>query len=214
MHPTPVTPAPDIPPDTDIASTFLAHLPRIRKHARYALRRVACPDTRDDLACEAVALAWRHFAALARRGKRPEEFVTTLALRCTQAVRAGRRLAGSDRSRDVLSPVAKVRHGVVVVRLSDRVPAPWLDPVWAGAEVVAEALAIDPKARVADQAAFRIDFPAWRARLSKRDRAVADALGAGAGTGAVARRFGLSPARVSQLREAFRASWFAFHDEL
>ena len=117
------------------------------------------------------------------RGKRPEEFVTTLALRCTQAVRAGRRLAGSDRSRDVLSPVARVRHGVVVVRLDDRVPAPWLDPAWAGAEVVAAALAIDPKARVAEQAAFRIDFPAWRARLSVRDRAVADALAAGEGTG-------------------------------
>ena len=211
MHTYPPPIAADVPHDADIASTFLAHLPRIRKHARYALRRVACPDTRDDLACEAVALAWRHFAALALRGKRPEEFVATLALRCTQAVRAGRRLAGSDRARDVLSPVAKVRHGVVVVRLGDRVSAPWLDPAWAGAEVVAEALAIDLKARVPDQAAFRVDFPAWRARLSARDRAVADALAAGERTGEVASRFGLSPARVSQLREAFRANWLAFH---
>jgi DNA-directed RNA polymerase specialized sigma24 family protein len=198
-------------PEPDIEFTFLVHLPRIRKHARYALRHVACADTRDDLACETLALAWRHFVALARRSKRPEEFVTTLALRCTQAVRAGRRLAGCERSRDVLSPIAKVRHGVVVVRLSDRVSAPWLDPAWAGAEVLAEALTIDPKARVPEQAAFRIDFPAWRARLSARDRAVADALAAGDRTGAVATRFGLSPARVSQLRDAFRASWLAFH---
>src|SRR5204863_354410 len=86
------TNAVDVLPDADLQLTFVAHLPRIRKHTRYALRNVACHDTRDDLACEAVALAWRHFAALARRGKRPEEFVTTLALRCTQAVRAGRRL--------------------------------------------------------------------------------------------------------------------------
>ena len=88
---------------------------------------------------------------------------------------------------------------------------PWLDPAWSGAEVLAEALAIDPKARVPEQAAFRVDFPAWRARLSARDRAVADALAAGERTGEVAAQFGLSPARVSQLREAFRASWFAFH---
>ena len=98
------------------------------------------------------------------------------------------------------------------MRLSDRVPAPWLDPAWVGAEVVAAALAVDPKVRVPEQAAFRIDFPAWRAGLSARDRAVADALAAGERTGDVAARFGLSPARVSQLREAFRLSWFAFHD--
>jgi hypothetical protein len=126
-------------------------------------------------------------------------------------VRAGRRLAGGERTRDVPSPLAKVRYGVAVVRLDEYVPAPWTDSVRAGAEVAA-ALAVDPRVRVADQAAFRLDFPAWRARLSVRDRAVADALAAGEQPGQVARGFALSPARVSQLREAFRASWRAFHD--
>jgi DNA-directed RNA polymerase specialized sigma24 family protein len=199
------------PSHADVRASFTDHLPRIRKHARYALRHVGCREARDDLVAEAVALAWGHFAALAGRGKRPEEFVSTLALRCTQAVRAGRRLAGSDRARDALSAVARARHGVAVVRLDDRVPAPGTDPTGPGAEVLAAALAIDPRARVAEQAAFRIDFPAWRARLGRRDRAVLDALAAGDGTGAVAARFGISPARVSQLRAAFRWSWAAFH---
>jgi hypothetical protein len=40
---------------------------------------------------------------------------------------------------------------------------------------------------------------------------VLDALAAGDGTCAVASRFGICPARVSQLREVFRESWRAFH---
>ena len=195
-----------------VREAFLVCLPRLRSHARYALRHVACPDTRADLVAEVLALGWKHFAALARRGRGPEGFVTTLALRCSQAVRSGRRLAGAERSRDALSPVARARHGVVVVRLDDYVFVPGADPGGpAGEGVVAEALAVDLKARVPDQAAFRVDFPAWRARLGRRDRAVLDALAGGAGTGEVAARFGLSPARVSQLREQFRADWLAFH---
>jgi DNA-directed RNA polymerase specialized sigma24 family protein len=196
----------------DIQATFLQHLPRITKHAQYALRHVGCRDAREELIAETLALAWRHFSDLAQRGKRPEEFVTTLALRCTQAVRAGRRLAGSDRARDVLSPIAKARHGVTVVRLGDRIPAPGEDPTGpAGEEVLAGALTIDPKARVAEQATFRIDFPAWREGFSTRDRSVLDALAAGDRPGEVAERFGICPARVSQLREAFRESWCEFH---
>jgi DNA-directed RNA polymerase specialized sigma24 family protein len=159
-----VTASLSTPNTSDIQATFLIHLPRIRKHADYALRHIANQDAREDLIAEALALAWKHFSELARRGKKPEEFATTLALRCTQAIRAGRRLAGSARARDVLSPIARARHGVAVVRLGDGVPAPGEDPTGpAGEEVLAGALTIDPKARVAEQAAFRVDFPAWRA---------------------------------------------------
>ena len=195
-----------------VQDAFLACLPRFRSCARYALRRVACRDTRDDLVCEVVALGWRHFAALARRGRNPEQFVATLALRCSQAVRSGRRLAGCERTRDALSPVARARHGFAVVYLDEYVTAPGADPTGpAGDAVVAAALAVDPKARVPEQAAFRIDFPVWRARFRRRDRAVLDALARGDGTAEVAGRFALSPPRVCQLREAFRADWLAFH---
>ena len=235
----------------EVQDAFLACLPRFRSCARYALRHVACRDTRDDLVCEVVALGWQHFVSLARRGRKPEEFVATLALRCSQAVRSGRRLAKGERTRDALSPVARARGGFMVVRLDEYVPAPGSDPSGpagdgvvaaalaadprarhgfavvyldeyvtapgadptgpAGDGVVAAALAVDPKARVPEQAAFRIDFPEWRARFGRRDRAVLDALAGGSGTGEVAARFALSPPRVSQLREAFRANWLAFH---
>ena len=60
------------------------------------------------------------------------------------------------------------------------------------------------------QAAFRTDFPAWRARLGDRDRFVADHLALGHGTGDVARLVGLTPARVSQLRGELRRDYLQF----
>jgi hypothetical protein len=72
-----------------VTASFLAQLPRFLARARFAFRRVACPQTRADRVAEALALAWKHFVTLSQRGKRPEAFVTTLALRCTQAVKAG-----------------------------------------------------------------------------------------------------------------------------
>jgi hypothetical protein len=155
--------------DRSVTATFLAHLPRFEAHARFTFRRVGCPHARADRVAETVALAWRHFTALARRGKKPEEFVTTLALRCSQAVRAGRRLVGCETGTDVLSPVARVRHGLGVTRLpvhdreSDRHPLPG-------------ALADNTRSAVPEQAAFRVDFPRWRASLWRRDRRVLDAL--------------------------------------
>jgi hypothetical protein len=109
--------------DDTVQSSFVEHLSRITQHAKYALRHVGCRDTRDDLIAEVQALAWKYFVRLAR-GKKPEKFICTLALRCSQAVRAGRRVAGGDRTRDGLSPIAMARHGFAVVRLEEYVPAP------------------------------------------------------------------------------------------
>ena len=186
-----------------ITHQFLTHLPRVRAHAHYVLRRVHCPDIRSDLMAEILALAWKHFVSLIQRGKDPTAFMATLALRCSQAVRAGRRLVGSERSKDVMSSVARLRHGFEVGSLDDQ---PRED------DDLAEALVDNTKSLVPDQAAFRIDFPRWRRRLGVRNRRVLDALMTGEGTGAVAVRFGLSQARVSQLRREFEESWEAFHE--
>jgi hypothetical protein len=186
---------------------FLAHLPRFEAHARFAFRRLGCPHARADRVAETVALAWRHFAALSRRGKRPEEFVTTLALRCSQAVKAGRKLVGCETGQDVLSPVVRVRHGLRVTRLpehdreSDRHPLP---------DALADALADNTRSAVPEQAAFRLDFPRWRASLRRRDRKILDALAGGERTADAARRFRISPGRVSQLRREFEEGWEQF----
>src|SRR5262249_17881676 len=142
------TAAPTSDSDVRVTALFLAHLPRFLAHAHFAFRRVGCPEARADRVAETLALAWKHFAALAERGKRPEQFVTTLALRGSRAVRAGRRLAGSVGGTDVLSPVAQVRHGLAVVRLPDRDRA--LDRHPLPAEL-AEALADNTRSAVPEQ---------------------------------------------------------------
>jgi hypothetical protein len=190
-----------------ITAVFLAQLPRFLAHARFAFRRVGCPHARADRVAETVALAWRHFAALARRGKKPEEFVTTLALRCSQAVKAGRRLVGCETGTDVLSPVAQVRHSVRVTRLPDRDREREGHPL---PGELADALADNTRSAVPEQVAFRVDFPRWRASLRRRDRKILDALAGGERTADAARRFKLSPGRISQLRREFEEGWWAF----
>jgi DNA-directed RNA polymerase specialized sigma24 family protein len=195
------------PVGVTVTDLFLAHLPRFEAHARFAFRRLGCPHARDDRVAETLALAWRHFAALSKRGKRPEQFVTTLALRCSQAVKAGRKLVRCEGGKDVLSPVAQVRHGVSVMRLPDR------DQEWEHhplPDELAEALADNTRSAVPEQVAFRVDFPRWRAGLRRRDRKILDALARGERPTDVAQRFALSPGRVSQLRREFEDGWREF----
>jgi hypothetical protein len=65
-----------------------------------------------------------------------------------------------------------------------------------------------------EQAAFRIDFPAWRRTRSERDQRVMDELMAGCRTKDVSRKFGMSPGRVSQLRRDFLEDWTRFTSEV
>ena len=58
----------------------------------------------------------------------------------------------------------------------------------------------DRHATPADLAASRIDFPAWLATLSRRDRRIALRLADGDAAGSVAQQFGISQGRISQLR--------------
>jgi hypothetical protein len=58
--------------------------------------------------------------------------------------------------------------------------------------------------------ASRLDFPRWRASLRRRDRKILDALAGGERTADAARRFRISPGRVSQLRREFEEGWEQF----
>jgi hypothetical protein len=57
---------------------------------------------------------------------------------------------------------------------------------------------------------FRIDFPAWRASRTERDRRILDDLMLGERTLDVAAKYGLSPGRVSQLRREPHDDWERF----
>ena len=61
-----------------------------------------------------------------------------------------------------------------------------------------------------DQVAFRLDFASWLADLKRRDRKLVRFLAVGNTPSEAAGRFGVSRARMSQLRAELRTSWEAF----
>src|SRR5262245_4437920 len=176
---------------------FLALLPRVERACKVALRLVRSAEERAELAAEAVALAWCWYRRLVLRGRDPSAFDSALAALAVRAARSGRRLCGQEPADDVLSTLARRRRGFAVLRL----PA---SDVPGGRDWWAEALQDKRATPQHDQVAFRLDFPAWLGRCSRRNRRIIAGLAVGDRTGDVARRQGLSPARISQLRRQLK----------
>ena len=186
-------------------AVFLSLLPRIALHARVYFRHVRCPHRRADAVAEVVALTWRWCVALAQRGKDVARFPSALAAFAARAVKSGRRLCGQEKAQDALSPRAQARRGFLVEKLPDYSTL--------SGNPLDDALTDNTVTPVAEQVAFRLDFPAWLATLGGRDRGVALDLMAGERTRDVARKYGRSPGRVAQLRRAFHGDWSRFCGE-
>lgn len=187
--------------NSSLHTRFLAIVPRIQLHAQIYFRDVKCPHQREDCIAEAVALAWKWFRRLVEKGKDPSAFPSAIATFAARAVRSGRRLVGMEKPKDVLSPVAQ-RRGFSV--------SPLPNTSSLNGNVFGEALQENTVSPIPDQVAFRLDFPSWRCSRCDRDQRLIDALILGERTLDVARKHGLSPARVSQLRHEFHDDWLAF----
>jgi hypothetical protein len=107
-----------------------------------------------------------------------------------------------ERAKDVLSPLTQQRYHFVVQKLPDVGP---LD-----SNPLIEALADNTRTPPDEQACFRPDFGAWLNTLGDRDRRIVEQLMVGERTLDVARKFGICPGRVSQLRREFHGRWLAF----
>ena len=182
---------------------FLAMLPVIRTQARFAFRHLD-PEACQDAIEEAVANALVAFVRLVERHKTAVAYPSALVRFAVAQIKDGRRVGSRLNVHDVLSPYAQKEKGIHVESLDhyDAEEDEWI-----------QAVVEDTHTPVPDQVAFRCDFPAWLATLSRRDRRIAETLAMGHTTGDVARRFRLSPGRISQLRQALRLSWQEFHGE-
>jgi hypothetical protein len=185
-----------------LQAAFLALLPRIEGHADVAFRDVRCPDHKEELRAEAVALAWLWFLRLADRGRDAAAFPGALATFACRAARSGRRLCGQEAAGDVLSRRAQRCKGFAVS------PLPATSTL--GGNAYDEALRDNTRTPPDEQAAFRIDFPAWLASQGRRRRRVAEELMGGESPRAVARRLGVSPPRISQMRRELHDDWHRF----
>ena len=192
----------DVTPATSLHALharFLSFLPRIELHGRVCFRHLRCPHRRQDAIQEMVALCWKWFVRLAERGRDATRFPSALATYAAKAVRSGRRLTGMERAKDVLSPLAQQRQGFAVGKLPDRGTL--------NGSPLEEALRDNTRSPVGEQAAFRLDFPAWLLTLARRDRRLVEGMALGHRTLDLARQFRLSAGRVSQLRREFKRDW-------
>ena len=187
-----------------VKAQFLAMLPRIRRQARraFAYLDVEC---RDELVAEAIAFAYCAFVGLARDGRLELAYATPLANYAIRRVCSGRKAASRMNRNDALSHYARQINGLSISRIDRRDEA---SGQWS------QLLVEDRHAGPAEIAAARIDVAAWLATLSTRNRRIATALAVGDESSAVARRFGLSCGRISQLRQWFRRQWQEYQGEV
>jgi RNA polymerase sigma factor (sigma-70 family) len=190
-------------PADDRQEKFLQLLPQIRQQARLAFRNEPA-ERREDLVAEVIANCWVAYNRLIERDLHDVIYATPLAGYAVKQVRDGRRVGSSLNVKDVSSKYAQHRKGFVMESLDryDRKHAEWK-----------EVLVEDRHAGPAETAACRIDFAAWLRSLPKRSRRVAEMLAKGEPTKAVARRFHVSPGRISQLRRELMNHWQEFQGE-
>jgi hypothetical protein len=180
---------------------FLALLPQIVQHAKFAFRHLR-GEARQDAIQETIANALVAFVALVRRGKMAIAYPTVLARYAVAQIKDGRRVGNKLNVREVLSPYAQRLKGFQVERL-DRHDK---DDENAWCEVLVE----DRHAGPADTARVRLDFSDWLDSLKRRDRKIALKLAEGDKTSDVAKRFKISAGRISQLRRELAESWHKF----
>jgi hypothetical protein len=198
----------------NLQTRFLEIMPRIENHARIYFREVRCAIRKADCIAEAVAIAWKWFCRIAKKGKDATQFVGALARLAARAVRAGRRVGAGERANDVMSPVAQRRHGFVVTSLpAVRQSQETLYATPRGQQVqdaMEERLSDNTMTPVPDQAAFRLDFRAWLKSLTPRERRLIGAMSADERTKDLSRQFEVSPGRISQMRREFKDGWERF----
>jgi hypothetical protein len=215
MNPSTASPLPSL---NQLHARFLTIVPRIELHAHISFRDVTCAALKDDWSAETVALCWKWFQRLAEQGKDATEFVSALAGYATRAVRSGRRLCGQLRANDVLSELAQRQHGFTVQPLPSSTTPSW--EARSGTthspghfNAYEERLRDSTVTPPPEAAAFRIDFSQFLHSLTDRDRRLAEYLSLGHQAAKAADRFGLSPGRVTQLRQLWCQQWRAFQGE-
>jgi hypothetical protein len=179
---------------------FLRLLPTIRRAANFAFRGRSWSD-RQDLVDEVIGHALVAFCRLVARGNTQIAYGTSLAAFAVKRVLDGRRVGTPDNACDVSSAYCRRRKGIRIQRLEEFDPR---SGRWQ--ELVVE----DRRATPCELAITRLDVEDWFQKLPKPKRQLAKCLAIGESTDEVAKRFNLSPGRISQLRRELQQSWEDF----
>jgi hypothetical protein len=197
---------------------FLPLLTVVQRHAAVVFRGLP-PVERQEAVAEAVASAFLAYRRLCDRGIDPvREFPSMMATFAVRQVRDGRHVGSRMSSKDVLSARAQRKHGFHVQSLpiSTRRPHEDVHSAVSGQRVMdsfEERLHENHRTPVPEQAAFRIDWPQFLRSLSWRDQRLALFLSMGNSAKQAAGKFGVSPGRVTQLRQSWCHQWHRWNDE-
>jgi DNA-binding NarL/FixJ family response regulator len=182
---------------SDWQTAFVEMLPEIKKWLRLAFCRLAS-EAREDAIAEGIAHCLLAYVRLHEQGRAEVATASSLAWYSSRQVRRGRPAVGRMNSKEPLSRYARVGSGNRFARNNGE----WIDT-----------LAEDKHASVPDLVAAKLDVRAWFATLTQRMKEIAKDLACGYSTSEVARKYGVTAGRVSQLRRSLEESWGAFQQE-
>ena len=182
---------------------FVEMLPTLLQVIRHRLRNQPRRD-REELAAEALAAAFVMYTRLVQRGKQDLAYATPLGTYGARQAIDGRQVGNSTNVKDMSSRSCQRRKGVSVTLLNryDQRDERWK-------EIVVE----DRHAGPAEVACCRLDFEAWLAELTPRQRKIAKTLATGETTKATARKHRVTPGRISQTRRELMTAWYEFIGE-
>ena len=184
-------------------ATFMQLEPVICRQARFAFRQLD-PEARAEAIQDVLVAALVAFVRLFELDKPHLAYPTVRARYGIAQFRCGRRVGSRLNVHDVSSLYAQRKKKFVVERLHH---------FSAKQDVWREVLVEDKRATPADIAAVRIDFADWLTSLSRRLQRIANLLATGETTGAAARKFRVTPGRISQIRRKLEQSWRTFQGE-
>jgi len=173
-----------------VQDVFVQRLPALQRMAKISFRHLP-PEAKQESITNAVALAWKGFHALHRKGRAEEPGILDSVMRYSiRQTRAGRTPQGCPRKRDTLAP-----RWVGPTRLDDFDPEGF----------------VSRSTSIPDAVIFRVDVAeGFFSTLSDRQRKIAVDLAGGMSTSECAAKHNLSAGRISQFRKEFKALFDAF----
>jgi hypothetical protein len=159
-----------------LQDSFVRYLPVMRRQARLAFQGFDA----EEKAAAVIALCWKHYHRLGERGWADEPgILKSVLFYSVKQVKAGRRIDHAGKPRDVLSLRAYGKVKFEPGHLDDYV---------------------GKHDQVPDVVAFKIDVPAFLATLTPLRRSLILDLANGMTTTDAAKKYGVSPGRISQCR--------------
>ena len=183
--------------ETSWQSSFVIMLPEIEHKLRLAFCSLD-PEAREDAIEEGVVHSLLAYVRLDEQGRADVAKPSSLAWYSSRQVKRGRPACGRMNSKEPLSRYGQISNDIKI----ERQPNNWID-----------AIVEDKRAAVADQVAAKMDVAAWFATLTKQMKEIAKDLAFGCSTSEVAKKYGVTAGRISQLRRVLEESWAEFQRE-